>query len=390
MAGYPTVLHTEEIMRDGLQCSDESIPVSEKIRLLNALSDTGLKEIAVGSFVSPKWTPQMACIEDLVAGFTPRPGIRYTYSALNEKGLQRAKNYVPPLSPRIREYSTKYSMCEVFAIRNSNKTQEKEVMNWPKQIAKAKADGIAYGGISLSCAWGSNWTGEFTQDQRMLAIDRMYTMWADAGITVQRINLADPMSWAMPHQLEQQLTAIKERWPSITDFNLHLHNGRGLALASVCAALRVLDSGDTLRLQSSLGGLAGCPYCGNGQAAMMIATEDLMHLLEEMGISTGVDIEALIKCVWLAEEILGHQLFGFVSKAGPRPQFDKLYPMDMPRIETIEHAKHFLLGASAYAGMPSPWPEPIRSYQRPESMNDDRGVSTFDSKGLKSSGGGTA
>jgi hydroxymethylglutaryl-CoA lyase len=371
MKGFPIVLHTEEIMRDGLQCSSESIPVSEKIRLLNALSETGLKEIAVGSFVSPKWTPQMACIEELVAGFTPKLGVRYTYSALNEKGLQRAKNYVPPLSPRIREYSTKYSMCEVFAIRNSNKTQAKEVLNWPKQIAKAKADGIANGGISLSCAWGSNWTGEFTQEQRMLAIDRMYTMWAEAGISVQRINLADPMSWAMPHQLERQLVAIKERWPSITDFNLHLHNGRGLALASAYSALRVLGSGDTLRIQSSLGGLAGCPYCGNGQAAMMIATEDLIHLLEEMGISTGVDIEALIKCVWLAEEILGHKLFGFVSKAGPRPRFGRLYPMDMPRIETVEQAKHFINGPKAYAGMPSPWSEPIRSYQRPESLIDD-------------------
>ena len=200
----------------------------------------------------------------------------------------------------------------------------------------------------------------------MKALDRMYQAWTEVGVKVTRVSLADPMSWAMPHQVEAQLIAIKERWPSITDFNLHLHNGRGLALASVYAALRVLDGSDTLRLQSTVGGFAGCPFCGNGRAATMIATEDLMHMLEEMGIHTGVDLYKLIECAWLAEEILGHPLYGNVSKAGPRPRYDKLYPMDMPHIETLEQAKHFLKGPAVYAGAVSPWREPIRSFQRPE------------------------
>ena len=368
MAGYPTILHTEEGMRDGLQIENEAIPVAAKIRLLDALSETGLKEIAVGSFVSPKWTPQMACIEELVQGFHPKPGVRYTYSALNERGSERAREFIPPLSPRIREYNTKYTMCDVFGRRNANRTQEKDIASWPKQIEKAKAKGLADGGVSLAAAWGSNWVGEFTQEQRMRVLDAMIQMWTEAGIPVQRIGFADPMSWAMPHQVERQLAAVKERWPGITDFNLHLHNGRGTALATVCAALRVLDSGDTLRVQSSIGGMAGCPYCGNGRAASMIATEDLMHLLEEMGISTGVDIYKLIEAVWLAEEIVGHPLYGFVSKCGPRPRYDKLYPMDMPRIETLEQARHFIRGPKAYAGAPSPWKAPIASYQRPESL----------------------
>jgi hydroxymethylglutaryl-CoA lyase len=115
--------------------------------------------------------------------------------------------------------------------------------------------------------------------------------------------------------------------------------------------------------------MAGCPYCGMGQAAMMIATEDLMHMLQEMGIHTGVDLYKLIEVVWLAEEVVGHPLYGFVSKAGPRPHFDKLYAMDMPRIETLAQAKHFILGPKAYAGAASPWVKPITSWQRPESMN---------------------
>jgi len=102
---------------------------------------------------------------------------------------------------------------------------------------------------------------------------------------------------------------------------------------------------------------------------MMIATEDLMHMLQEMGIHTGVDLYKLIEVVWLAEEVVGHPLYGFVSKAGPRPHFDKLYAMDMPRIETLAQAKHFILGPKAYAGAASPWAKPITSWQRPESMN---------------------
>src|SRR3954463_7492434 len=98
MASYPKILHTEEGMRDGLQIEDANIPVDAKIRLLDALSETGLKEIAIGSFASPKWTPQMACIEELIQKFTPRPGVRYTSSAFNDRGRDLAKSYPPPLS----------------------------------------------------------------------------------------------------------------------------------------------------------------------------------------------------------------------------------------------------------------------------------------------------
>ena len=88
MAGYPKIIHTEEGMRDGLQIESADIPVESKIRLLNALSETGLKEINVGSFVSPKYTPQMAKVDELVSKFTPKPGVKYTYTALNDKGVE--------------------------------------------------------------------------------------------------------------------------------------------------------------------------------------------------------------------------------------------------------------------------------------------------------------
>ena len=366
MAGYPKILHTEEGMRDGLQIESKDIPIAAKIRLLNALSETGLREINVGSFVSPKYTPQMAKVDELLQGFTPKAGVLYTYTALNDRGNERAKEYTPPLSPKVSEAFTRVDMCDVFAQRNTNRTQAQQMAVWPKQIEKALEKGVTEAGMSISNVWGSNWIGEAPFEQHMLMFDRMYRLWDDAGIKVTKIGMADATGWCMPHQVERTVAGIKERWPSIKDFNLHLHNTRGVALASIYAALRVLDGNDTLRLQSSIGGMAGCPYCGNGRAAMMIATEDLMHMLQEMGISTGVDLYKLVETVWLAEEVVGHPLFGFVSKAGPRPRFNRLYAMDMPHIETLEQAKHFIRGPQAYAGAHSPWQEPITSFMRPE------------------------
>ena len=366
MSGYPKIVHTEEGMREGLQIESANISVDAKVRLLDALSDTGLKEIAVGSFVSPKYTPQMAVMEELVERFTPRPGVRYVYTALNDKGRERARAYSPPLSKKVLEYATRVDMCDVFAQRNTNRSIAQQVAAWPKTIEQARANGATEGCMSISNAFGSNWSGEVTLEQMMHMFDRMVRLWADAGIEVTRIGMSDAMGWNMPHQVEQRIVAIKARWPNIRDFNQHLPNTRGAARASLYAAIRQMNGSDTLRLQSSIGGMAGCPYCGNGRGASMIATEDLMHMLEEMGIDTGVDLYKLIEAVWLAEEVVGHQLYGFVSKAGPRPRFDKLYAMDMPHIETLEQAQHFIRGPKAYEGAHSPWTKAITSFQRPE------------------------
>ena len=366
MSGYPKIIHTEEGMRDGLQIESKDIPVADKIRLLNALSETGLRDINVGSFVSPKYTPQMAKIDELVSGFTPKPGVSYTYTALNDKGVERAAAYTPPLSPRVSELSTRVDMCDTFAQRNTNRTQAQQIATWPKTIEKAVAKGVKEGGMSISNVRGSNWIGEVSLERHMLMYDRMYRMWEDAGIPVVRVGMADATGWNMPHRVEQTIVALKERYPTIKDFNLHLHNARGTGLASLYAALKVLDGSDTLRVQTAIGGMAGCPYCGMGRAAMMVATEDFMHLLEEMGIHTGVNLYKLIEAVWLAEEIVGHSLYGFVSKAGPLPHYDKLYAMDMPHVETLEQAKHFIKGPKAYEGAFSPWDKPITSWQRPD------------------------
>jgi hydroxymethylglutaryl-CoA lyase len=369
MTAYPSVTIREEGMREGMQIESADISVADKIRLLNALSETGLRQIVVGSFVSPRWTPQMAHVEEVIQGFTPRPGVTYSALTVNDRGRERAAAYTPPLSPREGLPTTTVHLCDVFVQRNYNRTQAQEIARWGPTIEDAHARGATRAGMVLGAAWGSNWVGEFSDEQRLSMLRRMYNAWAEAGIEVTSLGFLDPMGWNMPDQMERTLSAIKRQWPGIREFQMHLHNTRGTALTSIYAALKVLDPGDTVGIDASIGGMAGCPYCGNGRGAPLVATEDLVNFLEELGIPTGVDLLRLIEVVWLAEEIVGHPLYGHVSKAGPRPRFNARYPMDMPFVETLDQAKHFITGPSAYAGAMSPWKEPIRSWQRPESLD---------------------
>ena len=124
---------------------------------------------------------------------------------------------------------------------------------------------------------------------------------------------------------------------------------------------------DSLSLDGTIGGFGGCPYCGNGRATGMAATEDAMHMMEGMGIDTGVDLDKLVDAVWMAEEILGRQLWGHVSRAGARPtDKDSLFDPNAPFVETLDQATHFKLGPSAYEGPDAiyPWREPIASPYR--------------------------
>ncbi|MCL5025630.1 MAG: citramalate synthase [Chloroflexi bacterium] len=367
MGRYPKIEYLEQVMRDGLQIEDASISVDDKLRLLDAVGETGLNYIEVGSFVSPKWTPQMACIDELMQRFVPKPGVKYVALTMNERGLERARQYCPPLTIKEEIPTMRYWLCDVFARRNINRSQEQLIAAWPATVARAKGKGAAEAGIFLGAAWGSNWLGEFSLADQMGALEQEHRVWDEAGIAVTRFGAADPMSWATPNRVEETLTAIKEKWPDIRYFHLHLHDARGLALTNIYAALRVLGPEDTLLLEGTIGGIGGCPYCGNGRAAGMAPTEDLLHMLEGMGIDTGVDMDKLIDCVWLLEEIIGRPTPGHVSKAGPRPMTrDRWYPMDLPFIETQEQAKHFKLGQDVYEGCIRPWREPIRSPMRPE------------------------
>jgi hydroxymethylglutaryl-CoA lyase len=364
MAGYPRIVYTEEVMREGMQIESAAIPVEDKVELLNALSETGLKNIVCGSFVSPKYTPQMKCIEDVMSRFTPKPGVTYLAMIPNERGMERARAFSPPLTlsrgkalPR-----TGCHQCDVFTRRNYNRSQMKEMAGWAKTIANAKAKGVKEAGIGTNATFGSNFVGDFSVDVTMKFLTKQHELWDAAGIKVTSVSVGDPMGWVHPSKVEEIFTRVKRMWPDVRDFRAHLHNARGMAITSAYAAIKVLDDTDELRMEGTLGGVGGCPYCGCGQATGMMPTEDFMHMLEGMGIETGVNLDKLIECCWLLERILGRQAWGHVSRAGPRPMHkDRFFDANAPFVETLEQAKHFMYGPRMYEGGISPWAEKITS-----------------------------
>ncbi len=361
---YPRVRIVEEGMREGMQIESADISVDAKVALLNALSETGLETIVVGSFVSPRWTPQMAEVDELITRFTPVPGVTYTALALNERGRERMQQHMPPLTEPAEYPRTMVHLCDVFVRRNSNRSQSDEIGDLPHVIDRAIAAGTRTAGIAINAAWGSNWLGSFDESYRMDMLQLQHDMWTAAGVEVDRVLIGDPMGWNMPDKVASQILAIRDRWPKITTMHLHLHDARGTALLSAYEAIKALSSEHTLVLDSSIGGMGGCPYGGHGRMTRMIPTEDLVDFLNELGIETGIDLDKLIEVAQLAEDVVGHPLWGHVSKVGSRPRGDRLFAMDMPFIETTQQAQHFRLGPQAYEGAPSPWKEPIASPAR--------------------------
>ncbi len=377
MSRWPKMHYKEEGMREGMQIENADISVDDKVELLDALSETGLKNIVVGSFVSPKWTPQMARIDEIMAKFHPKPGITYTALALNARGVERAKQYSPPLTIERDPYPRlNCHMCDVFVRRNTNRSQMQEMERWPQIVAQAQELNVTRVGIGTNASWGSNFLGEFPVDNLMTMLEKQHSMWDEVGIKVVSCSMGDPMSHCTPAKVEESIVRVKERWPEINHFRLHLHNGRNMAIASAYAAMRTLGSEDTLDLDGTIGGMGGCPYCGNGRATGMAPSEDLLHMMEDMGVETGVEIDKLVDCVWMAERVIGRELYGHVSKAGPRPKrLEQLYDIDMPFVETIEQAKHFKQGPGAYEGGIYPYSEPITSPYRDRL---ERGLPAFD------------
>ena len=175
---YPKVTYTEQGLREGMQIEDANIAIDDKIELLNALGETGLKNIVVGSFVSPRYTPQMARMDELMSKFKPIEGVTYTALALNERGVERAKEYSPPLT--IERGSGRPSlschMCDVFVRRNTNRSQMQEMENWPKVIARAIEAGAKEAGIGANASFGSNFLGDFSVDQYMALLEHQHAL----------------------------------------------------------------------------------------------------------------------------------------------------------------------------------------------------------------------
>jgi hydroxymethylglutaryl-CoA lyase len=355
---WPTVLITDETLRDGLQIEREGVTVDEKMELLGMMVDAGITRTVVGAFVNPKWSPQMADTLEVVGRLKPVKGVKFFALALNDRGREERNRHSPPLSVEPLP-ATHLHMCEVFLQRNTNRLLEEQEQSWRMPIKKAQAAGVKQAAIGLSAGWGSNWSGAFTRQARMEHLQRQYDAWNEAGIGVTRIDLADPMAWNTPAEVEEDLREIKQRFPTIKLFHLHLHNARGMALLSIYEALKVLDASDTLIADTTVGGIGGCPYCGNGQATGMIPTEEFVQLLETLGIETGIDLDKLIEASVRLSDILKRPLHSQVSRNGALPKGAKLYDQNVPAVYTFDEAQHFRLGPSVYEGNARPWVRPV-------------------------------
>ncbi len=343
----------DDTMREGLQIESPEIPVADKLRLLDAVGEMGAKTVTIGSFAHPKWTPSMACIDEIADQFEPKPGVTYTAAVFNKRGFDRADGYYPKLDVRQKRYGTHVELCDTFARRNYNRTQAEMVAQVEASVKAAAEAGAEAGSVALGNPFGSNFEGAFDLQTRMELMELMVSKWRAVGIPVTRVSFLDAMGWNMPHTVRETILAIRDAYPDIETFHMHLHNTRGVTMASYYEALTL----GATEFDTSLGGMGGCPYCGNGRAAGHVPTEDFVHLCHSMGVETGYDLDKVIAAARIAEEVVGHPLWGHVSKAGPLPEGDALYPADMPFVETLDEAAHFCNGPDVYEGQISPWRE---------------------------------
>jgi hydroxymethylglutaryl-CoA lyase len=358
--GHPRVRLHEEVMREGMQIESSYISVDQLVVLREAIASCGLPAINVGSFVSPKYTPQMASIEEVLRKFTPVEGPEYYCLVMNQRGVERAKEFPWLAIPGQGSFNLMVHLCDTFVRRNMNRSQADEIVGWKATVDRAEAAGATEAGIGIGAAWGSNFQGPFSLEQRMAFLRRQHALWDEAGITVTRVSFADPMGWCMPHWVSETLEAVRQEFPSIRRVHQHLHDARGMAMASTYTTIAALDETFEASFDVTAGGIGGCPYCGTGRATGMAATEDVVSMCHAMGIDTGVDLKALVEFVVKLDGVLGRLTPGRTSKAGPLPMTpEEFFDPNLPLVETYEEAQHFRLGPEVTEHQIRPWSEPI-------------------------------
>jgi len=274
--------------RDGLQNERSPITTADKIAFVDRLSDAGHAVIEVSAFVSPKWVPQMADATEVFAGITRRPGVRYSALVPNQAGLARA------VAAGVSEIAIFAAASETFSRRNINQSIDDSLRAYAAVTADALAAGLKVRGY-LSTCFGCPYEGEVAPAQ-VAAIARRVL---DLGVF--EVAISDTIGVAHPGQVPRVLDAVTAGVP-LEQLALHFHDTRGTALANVLAGL---DYGVTT-FDSSAGGLGGCPFAPG--AAGNLATEDLLYMLDGLGVETGVDIAQVSAASREIEARLDHRL----------------------------------------------------------------------------------
>lgn len=308
MSDLPQRVHIrEEGPREGFQIEPGPISTQDKIALIDALSETGIDHIQTVSFVNPKAVPGWIDAEDVVRGMKQAPGVEYTALWFNEAGLKRALEFRDKLHVT---GSLIMSASEVFSKKNLNRSLAEHVEAMRKQAVSLKANGVPITRVGVMAAFGCNFSGDVSVQQVLEGAQSGLDVAAEVGEQVTQLTLADSMGWCSPARTEALVGAVRERWPEL-EVILHLHDTRGLGVASAHAALKM----GVASFDSTVAGLGGCPFAGLPGASGNIASEELVLLCQEMGIETGVDLEKLIEVGRLAERLVGHALPSTLMRA---------------------------------------------------------------------------
>ncbi|MSP03941.1 MAG: hydroxymethylglutaryl-CoA lyase [Acetobacteraceae bacterium] len=303
----------EEGPREGFQIEPGPISTADKIRVIEALAETGLEHIQVCSFVNTRLVPGWADAEDVVAGFNAKPGIHYTGLWFNSNGLQRALAFRDKLTIN---GSIALTASEAFTRKNLNRSHAENVEAMKKQTRLHLENGVDVPRLGIMAAFGCNYQGDISPAQVIASLKDGMAIAEEAGAKINIFSLADTMGWATPARIERTINEVRTVWPKMK-IALHLHDTRGLAVANAHAALKL----GVTQFDSTVGGLGGCPFAGQKGAAGNICTEELVMLCEEMGVSTGVDLDKLIEVGRMAEEIVGHPLPSELIHAGSLDAF---------------------------------------------------------------------
>ncbi|MDC4812455.1 hydroxymethylglutaryl-CoA lyase [Acinetobacter baumannii] len=298
------ILVSEVGPRDGLQSIKQTMPTDMKKKWISALAQAGLTEIEVGSFVSPKLLPQMADCGELVKHTLTLKDVFVTALVPNLKGAENAFN------AGVQKITIPVSVSEPHSLSNVRKTHAEvyEEVNSIVQLRNEKYPEILIE-AGLSTVFGCTIQGVVTENEVLTMAQRM------AKLGVDEIGLADTVGYANPVQVRSLFKKLKQEVGNLAG-SAHFHNTRGQGLANVLAAIEV----GVTTFDASQGGIGGCPYAPG--ASGNIVTEDLVYLLESMGLRTGIDIDRLVEArEWLKQGIPGEPLYGFIPDAGVGKNF---------------------------------------------------------------------
>jgi hydroxymethylglutaryl-CoA lyase len=300
MAELPSNVRIREVgPRDGFQNEPETIDTAEKARLIDLLSATGVKRIEVTSFVRPDVIPQLADAAQVLMAIQRREGVAFSVLIPNERGLERALE----LRDRFDEVSVFLSASETHNQRNVNRSVAESLVGLKATLARAGEEGLRREGV-IATSFGCPYEGEVPPERVFEIAERL------AAEGCEEVGFGDTTGMANPRQVQEFFTAARERLHGV-ELTAHFHNTRGQGLANLVAALEEgVES-----FESSFGELGGCPVPPGSTGN--VGSEDVVSMLHEMGVETGIDLPRLIAASRAAQDALGRPLGAHVLRAGP-------------------------------------------------------------------------